>query len=185
MTSMRLSAISIRRTTVRMMSRIPNRSRLSSPVHFGSEVFQTANDEGEIALALDRFESCLVPFVQLGHALFQPGYAWFELCFVEDAFGVTIDEPSNATLQTGHLALKANDLVRCGGAIARLGNASTVFVSHPMRVFQECSYLSPYDLLQLVAADGPIVAHCFAAESVAIGTDAAIIVQGIHRIVFA
>jgi hypothetical protein len=62
-----------------------------------------------------------------------------------------------------------------------LGNASTVFVSHPMRVFQECSYL----LLQLVAADGPIVAHCFAAESVTIGTYATITVQGIHWIVFA
>jgi hypothetical protein len=40
-------------------------------------------------------------------------------CFIEDAFDVTIDEPSNATLQTGHLAFKANDPVQCGGAVAR------------------------------------------------------------------
>jgi hypothetical protein len=50
-----------------------------------------------------------VPSLQLGHALFQPDDAWFELCFVKDAFGVTVDEPSNPTLQTGHLPLSPVD----------------------------------------------------------------------------
>jgi hypothetical protein len=46
------------------------------------EVFQTANHEGQIALTLYRFESCLMLFLPLGHALFQTRDAWLELCFM-------------------------------------------------------------------------------------------------------
>ena len=76
-----------------------------------------------------------MPFLQLGHALFQTRDAWLELCFINDALGVTVDEPSNPTPQTGHLTIETNDLVRRGSAVARLGNAAAVFVSHTTRVF--------------------------------------------------
>jgi hypothetical protein len=64
--------------------------------------------------------------------------------FINDAFGVTVDEPSNPTPQTGHLTIETNDLFRRGSAVARLGNTAAVFVSHTTRVFQESPHLMPY-----------------------------------------
>jgi len=78
--------------------------------------------------------------------------AWLELRLVDDALGITIDEPTNPTSQTGYLPIEASDLFRHGGAVARLGNAAAIFASHSMRLFQESPHLIPYRLFQLVAA---------------------------------
>ena len=36
-----------------------------------------------------------MPLLQLGHALFHACDARLELSFVDDAFGITVDEPTN------------------------------------------------------------------------------------------
>ena len=97
--------------------------------------------------------------LQLGHALFQASDARLELCFFNNALGITVDEPTNAASQTGHLPIEANDLVRQRGAIARFGYTAAIFISHPMRFFQERAHLAPNHLLQLVAAYGSIIAY--------------------------
>ena len=51
-------------------------------------------------------------FLQLGHALFQTRDAWLELCFINDALSVTVDEPSNPTSQTGHLTDEGEEPAR-------------------------------------------------------------------------
>ena len=126
-----------------------------------------------------------MPLLQLGHALFQGRDAWLELCFVDDALCITVNEPTNPAAQTGHLPIEANDLVRHAGAVARLGNAAAVFVSHTTWFFQERPHLIPHHLFQLVAAYGSVIAHRLAAEPVTVRPGAAIIAQGVHRIVFA
>ena len=186
MTSMRLSSISIRRTTVRMISCMPNSIEIIEPFgHLRRKVFQAADHEGEVALGLCRLESGLMPLLQLRQALFQARDAWLELRFVDDALGITVDEPTNPASQTGHLPIEANDLVRHGGAVARLVNATAIFVSHSMRFFQESPHLIPYHLFQLVAAYGAVIAHRLATEPVTVRTGATIVAQGVHRIVFA
>ena len=75
--------------------------------HLGREVFQTADHEGEVAFGFSRVESCLMPLLQLGHPLFQACDARLELSFVDDAFGITVDEPTNPAPQTRHLPIEA------------------------------------------------------------------------------
>jgi hypothetical protein len=116
-----------------------------------------------------------MPLLQLGHALFQARDAWLEFCFLDDALGITIDEPTNPASQTGHLPIEANDLVRHGGAVARLGDATAVFVSHTTRFLQESPHLIPHHLFQLIAAYGSVIADRLATEPVTVRTSAAII----------
>jgi len=120
----------------------------------------------------------------LGHALFQPRDAWLELRFVDDVFGIAIDQPTNPAPQGGYLAIEAKDFIRHGGTITRPGHAPAILVSHAMWFFQESSHLIPHDLFQLIAAHGAVVAHCLAIEAVAIRADTAIIAQNVRRIVF-
>src|SRR5208283_650432 len=96
--------------------------------HLGREVFQTADHEGKVAFGLSCVESCLVPLLQLGHALFQACDARLELSFVDDAFGITVDKPSNPAPQTRHLLIEANDLVRRGRVVTGLVNATAIFI---------------------------------------------------------
>ena len=51
-----------------------------------------------------------MPLLQLRQALSQAHDAWLELRLVDDALGITIDEPTNPTSQTGYLPIEANDL---------------------------------------------------------------------------
>ena len=62
-----------------------------------------------------------MPLLELGHALFQARDAWLEFRFVDDALGITIDEPTDPASQSGHLAIEADDLIRHGGTVTRLG----------------------------------------------------------------
>ena len=126
-----------------------------------------------------------MPLLQLGHALFQACDARLELSFVDDAFGITVDEPTNPAPQTRHLPIEANDLVRHGRAVTGLVNATAIFVGHAVRFFQESLHLIPYHLFQLIAAHGAVVAHRLATEPVTVRTGAAIIAQRVHRIVWA
>ena len=123
--------------------------------------------------------------LQLGHALFQPGNARLEFRFVDDAFGIAVDEPADPAPQAGYLTIEVKYLVWRSGAIARLSDAPTVFMGYAIRLLQESFHLVPNDLLQLVAAHGSVVAHRRAAEPVAVGASAAIIAQNVRRIVFA
>jgi hypothetical protein len=41
-----------------------------------------------------------MPLMQLRQALSQAHDAWLELCFVDDAFGITIDEPKSGSAGT-------------------------------------------------------------------------------------
>ena len=119
----------------------------------------------------------------VGHALFQPRDAWLELRFVDDVFGIAIDQPTNPAPQGGYLAIEAKDFIRHGGTITRPGHAAAI--SSATRCgFQESSHLIPHDLFQLIAAHGAVVAHCLAIEAVAIRADTAIIAQNVRRIVF-
>ena len=103
-----------------------------------------------------------------------------------DAFE-TLADPTRrrivAALRTGEQPV--SDIVRHGSAVARLGNATAIFVSHAVRFFQESSHLIPYHLFQLIAAHGSVVAHRLAIEPVTVRTGAAIIAQRVHRIVCA
>ena len=68
--------------------------------------------------------------LQLGHALFQPGNARLEFRFVDDAFGIAVDEPADPAPQAGYLTIEVKYLVWRSGAIARLSDAPTVFMGY-------------------------------------------------------
>ena len=93
--------------------------------------------------------------LQLGHALFQPGSARLELRFVDDAFGIAVDEPADPAPQAGYLTIEVKYLVWRGGAIARLSDAPTVFMGYAIRLLQESFHLVPNDLLQFISAVDP------------------------------
>src|SRR4051794_1344327 len=96
-----------------------------------------------------------------------------------------MDEPTNPASQTDHLPTRGEHLVRHGGPVARLGDATVVFVSYATWFLQESPHLIPYNPFQLVAAYGSVIADRLATEPITIRTGAAIIAQGVHRIVFA
>ena len=90
--------------------------------HFGREVFEVTDHESEVTLGFDGFESCLMPTLQLGQALFQACDTRLELCFVDDPLSKTVDEPTNSASQTIHLPVEADDLFGQGGALTGLGH---------------------------------------------------------------
>jgi len=124
-----------------------------------------------------------MPLLELGKALFQTRDARLELGLVDESLRIAVDQPSDAAPHRDYVLIEAGDLVRHRGSITRQADASPKFVGHAVRLLQERSHLAPNDLLQLVAAHGPVAANRFAVEAVAVSARTAIIAQSIYRII--
>ena len=99
-----------------------------------------------------------MPLLKLGKALFQTRDARLELLLVDEALRIAVDQPTDAAPHRRYLLIETDDLVRHRGTIMRQADASPIFVDHAVRLLQERSHLAPNNLLQLVAAHGPVVA---------------------------
>ena len=151
----------------------------------GREVFETADHERKVTRGLDGVKRGPMPLLELGKALFQTRDPRLELRLVDKALRIAVDQPTDAAPHRRYLLIETDDLVWHRGSIMRQADASPIFVSHAVRLLQERSHLAPNDLLQLVAAHGPIAAYRFAIETVAVRARTAIIAQGIYRIICA
>src|ERR1700674_1106050 len=158
MTSTLFWSISIRRTTVRTISRLPSQSRLLSP-------FTTFSAKSSIRLMMsEMFEtgrvfSGLPSLLELRQSLLQPRDARGEFGFFDHSFGVAVDKAFDPASKRGRLPIEPCDFLGHGDAVSSRGEATAILTFHPRRVFQQRSHLAPDNLFELVGAHRSIAAR--------------------------
>ena len=150
---------------------------------FSGEVFETADDEQEIALAFDRVEPGLVSLLEDGQTLLQTRDTRLKLCLLNDALGIAVYEPADAASHGCNLLLQADDIGGHVGSVAGLADPATIFIGDTFRFPQERLHLIPDELFQLVAAHRSVAANRLPVEPRSIGARAAVIAQNVSRIV--
>ena len=102
-------------------------------------------------IRFDGVERRLSLLIELRHPLLRCRNARLEFGLVDQASGVTVDEPIGAAPECCHLTIELYNLLRRRRAILYLADAALVFVRDPVRICQQGSHLVPHDLFELVA----------------------------------
>jgi hypothetical protein len=123
---------------------------------------------------LGGLDSRLMPLAEPNEAGFEARDPWFEFQTIYQPLGVAVDQPTDATLQAGHLTVELNGFVGFGDFMS-LCKATMIFLRHPGRGFKERADPIPHDLLERITADLWVVANGITAKPESIRTSATII----------
>jgi hypothetical protein len=112
-------------------------SRLQPVVQFGGKVFEPANNELQFPLQSGLIGQRLALLLQASEALAQAGHPGLKLALVDEALGITVDQPGDALAQLADLAFHGAQ-GRTFGAHLRLQTAP-IFLGEPFGVRQQLS----------------------------------------------
>jgi len=114
--------------------------------------------------------------IKFRHALLQSRNARLEFGLVDQAFGVTVDEPIDTTPQCCHLTIETHDLLRRCRTVLHLVDAPLVLVLYAVRIFQQGPHLVPHQLIERAAMHCRIAAFGCAVEPMCFSANATVVV---------
>ncbi len=142
--------------------------------NFGCELFKSAYNEGKLVFGLCSLDGRLVPFAEPEEPGLEACNPWFELQTIYQPLGVAVDQPTDATLQAGHLTVELSGFVGLANFM-RLRKAAMIFLFHPARDLKERADPVPHDLLKRITADLAIVTNGGTAKPESIRAGATVI----------
>jgi hypothetical protein len=80
-------------------------------VDLGRELFEPADDQAQLALALGCGRSRLPPLLELRAAGLEASNAGLELAAVDHPLGIAVDQPADAALKAGDLSIELGHVV--------------------------------------------------------------------------
>ena len=104
--------------------------------NLGGKVLQSIDHERQLTIRIGSVKCNSALLIELRHAQLQCRNARLEFGLVDQASGVTVDEPIDAAPKSRHLTIEAIDLLRGRRTTLHLTDAPPVFVRDAVRIFQ-------------------------------------------------
>ena len=146
---------------------------LQAVVEFGRKVFQTSNNQLQFPVQGRFICQRLALLLQAGEALAQAGHPGLKLLLVDEALGITVDQPGDALAQLADLAFDRGQ-GRAFGVRLRL-QAAPIFLREPLRVVQQRTDFPPDGQVQQIRAHLRILTEPLAAKAVRVRAQTAVI----------
>jgi hypothetical protein len=138
------------------------------------ELVQAADEQRQVPLRLGICEPPPPVRLKVSQASPHPVDAGLELVALDQSLGIAVDEPPEATAQSGDPALEIG-VPRLAGVLARLIEPAPVLRGHAPGILQDGPDLVPHGLLQAIAAHRLVVTDRLSGEAVRIGAGAAVV----------
>src|SRR5215470_18076074 len=150
--------------------------RLQAILEFGREVLETANNQLQFPLHSGLISERLSLLLQTSKALAQTGHPGLKLPLVDEALGITVDQPGDALAQLADLAFNRGQR---GTFRTRLRLQTTaIFLREPLRMRQQGTNFPPHCQVQQIRPHLRIVTEALASKTVGIRPQTAIIGVG-------
>src|SRR5215475_4774453 len=145
--------------------------RLQAILEFGREVLETANNQLQFPLHSGLISERLALLLQPSEALAQTGHPGFKLPLVDEALGITVDQPGHALAQLADLAFNRGQR---GTFRARLRlQTASIFLREPLRVREQRPDFLPHCQVQQIRAYLRILTEPLAPKTVGVRAQAA------------
>jgi hypothetical protein len=110
--------------------------------------------------------------LEIRQALSQTTDPWFEFLFVDEAFGIAIDQTSDTTTHFNNPNLKGSEVLTF---LAGSLQAALIFLFKALGLFQQRTNLMPDQLIQHVGPYLYIITDSLPAKTIGVGADTAVI----------
>src|SRR5262245_38179455 len=147
--------------------------RLQAIMECGREVLETANNQLQFPLQGGLIGERLALLLQTSEALAQTGHPGLKLPLVDEALGITVDQPGHALAQLADLAFNRGQR---GTFRARLRlQTASIFLREPLRVREQRTDFLPHRQVQQIRSYLRILTEPLATKTVGVRAQAAVI----------